>query len=196
MDCRVFYSDAFGLQDSALLDALCKHSEYKKVKKGTIILQEGDIQSEIPFLISGAFEGFFCDKDGKEIVDCLPADFGEPLVGASIFNMPSPVALKAVLPSEIICVPLDVIVALIKDYAEMNQLYVELSLKAVEKHREAKQMLYLRNSADRYQWFQEKYSNVADRLTQKKIAEFLGISEEWLSRVKHCNIKKHKKYKS
>lgn len=98
--------------------------------------------------------------------------------------MPSPVTLKAVLPSEIICVPLDVIVALIKDYAEMNQLYVKLSLKAVEKHREAKQMLYLRNSADRYQWFTEKYGEIAATIPQKTIASFIGVSESWFSRAK------------
>lgn len=168
MDYRKFYTEAFGLQDSSLLDVLCEHSKYKKVKKGTIILQQGDIQTEIPFLKSGAFEGTFCDKEGKETVDCLPADYGEPIVGASFFGVPSPVTIKALLPSEIICIPLNVVIELIEEYSEMSELYIKLSLIAVEKHREAKKMLYQGSATERYQWFRKKYSKVADRLTQKK----------------------------
>lgn len=185
MNYQQFYTKAFGLQKSVPVDIVCKNSRYQKVKKGEIILNEGEIQIAIPLLVSGAFEGMFCSLDGKEHIDCIVSDYGDAVVGASVLTEPSPVAIRALIPSEIICVPANVVISLMRDYAEVNDLYVRMSQKAVEKHRAVKNMLYQKDAIERYCWFLDNYSNVADKLSQKKIAAFLGITEEWLSRVKN-----------
>jgi CRP-like cAMP-binding protein len=184
MDYKNFYIEAFGLQDATLLEALGKNSVYKSIKKGTVLAKEGDIQTEVPFIISGAFQGSFCDSEGKEIVDCILANFGEPVWGSTYFNQPSPIRLKALIPSEVICVPVQVVSELMEQYLELEKVYTNLSLKSAEKHREAKQMLYQGDAHTRYEWFITKYSNVADKLTQKTIASFLGVSPSWLSKIK------------
>lgn len=184
MDLEKFFIETMGFHDETLLAELVKSSVYKKVPKGEVLVHQGEIQTSIPLIVSGAFQGSFYDEYGGEIIDFLAARLGGPVVGSSILGFPSSVEIKALIESEAVFVPVDVVSSLMQQCMELGELYVKLSLVAVEEQRDIKQMLYQCDAVMKYEWFRRRYSAIADKLTQKTVASFLGVSESWLSKIK------------
>jgi hypothetical protein len=182
MNVRKFYVNAFGLQNPTLLDELVKNSVCKKVEKDTVFAQRGDIQQEVPFLMFGGFQGSFSTEKGKEVIDCISVDLGDPIIGSVHFGEPSPITITALFKSKVVCVPIQVVQKLMNEYAEWNDLYKKLSNTAIERHRQVQQMLH-QDDATRYKWFLDVYGEKNITFKQKTIASFLGISETWLSRI-------------
>jgi hypothetical protein len=130
----------------------------------------------------GGFQGSFSTEKGKEVIDCISVDLGDPIIGSVHFGEPSPITITALFKSKVVCVPIQVVQKLMNEYAEWNDLYKKLSNTAIERHRQVQQMLH-QDDATRYKWFLDVYKKKNITFKQKTIASFLGISETWLSRI-------------
>lgn len=190
MDLKQFYKEAFHLDDEQLLSQLAENSTYKSYCKGENLIQEGEIQETVPLLLSGICKGWFEDKNGKEVIDCLVYKLGEPAVGASRLTDPSPVSITTLTECEVVCIPAYIIDMLVNSYKEVLSLYASMLADSLEKHRKIKQMVYHTEADIRYQWFLEDYCDISNRLTKKTIACFLGMSPSWLSQIRSGKAKK------
>ena len=73
---REFFKKYLEINDPKVLDELERHSEIWKVKKREIVMTEGEIITDIPFLISGVLKACYYAVD-KKSVDELPLTFAE-----------------------------------------------------------------------------------------------------------------------
>jgi len=58
------------------------------------------------------------------------------------------------------------------------------AIAALDEHWRMKQVLHQYTALQRYQWFLETYPGLVDRVSNKNIASFLGMSPVTLSRLR------------
>ena len=85
---RDFYREALEIEEEELLDKILAITHERHLKKKEVLIQAGETQNQIVFLVSGILRGFFLDAEGREVTDC----FGlEPVTAAMVLvtNMPN-----------------------------------------------------------------------------------------------------------
>lgn len=164
---------------------ISKHFRYKKADKGSFLLREGELQSEIFFNAEGFFRYFYIDHEGSESVKHFSKS-GEWTFSLSAFITHSPAKffIQAVQDSHLLAVKADALRGLISGNPAWRQVYYTL----VEKYyviKEEREAAFLKNDAKgRYLNFLREYPELADKLKQHQTASYLGITPVTLSRIK------------
>src|ERR1700743_2795364 len=171
MDCKIKLSP----EQSDWIRSL---SVIKKLRKHQYLLQEGDICTHHAFVLKGCLRSYFVDCDGKEhwwIADRDSLLSGEP----AKLNIDAVEESEAVLLSrqnfDLICEKIpafnDMVNNLLQSAynASQNRVLANISLSASEK----------------YEYFLQRYPDLAVRIPLSMIASYLGISPETLSRVRN-----------
>jgi len=171
------------------------HSFYrfKKVKKNEHILLEGQVCEFEGYVLEGCFKIFYEDENFREhILYFAVEDWWVLDIGSFVSGSPSKLNIQALEDSTILTI----------DRLHKEQLYTEMpkveklfrimnqkSLAAM--HLRMISMLY-KNADQRYLEFNQKYPTLAQRIAQHQIAAYLGISHEFLSKVRKHLLKKKK----
>ena len=93
-------------------------------------------------------------------------------------------SIEALTDSEILCIPIESIRELLKENIFLLQIYNRFLANALERHWEIKNILHKQTAKERYQWFLEAYPGLIDRVSNKHIASFLGMTPVTLSRLR------------
>lgn len=146
----------------------------------------GEVQNEVYFLETGIARGYFLDVNGKDVTDCFGFRCGTAAVSFSQLelNVPSPMSIEMLEEGNFFCVPISVVIRLQKQYEEVRMLYNHLLIDAMKEHWELKHILNSYTALQRYQWFLEKYPGLIDKVSNKYIASFLGMTPVTLSRLR------------
>jgi CRP-like cAMP-binding protein len=152
----------------------------KSVKKGEFLQRKGDIGSKVYAVKSGLLRSYSIDEKGKEhIFMFAPEDW-------IISDTES-----SEIPSELFIDALEDSVVEVRDKnIERDQVSPEPLLKRILVLQKRVIMLMSASALERYQHFVETYPDIIQRVPQKMIASYLGITPEALSSQKS---KLHKK---
>ncbi|WP_431213639.1 Crp/Fnr family transcriptional regulator [Puia sp. P3] len=158
---------------------------FRRVRKRSLLLQEGDVCSVEAFIIKGCIRRYYINEDGSEtnlsfavegwwVSD--PQSFGE--------QSPSDMFIEALEESEL----------LLLDYRSKNELlervpkferFFRLLLQRNLAHLQGRWRASVAHTAEqRYTSFIDKYPNIAARVTQTQIAKYIGVSPEFLSKMR------------
>jgi len=154
-----------------------------KIKKGDTIQRNGDINSKIYFVESGLLRGYTIDKKGKEHIFIFAPE-NWTIAGSKPKEEPCDLFIDALEDSTIRVYEKDIT----KENANAKPLLKRL---AVLQKRVI--MLMSASALERYDHFVETYPNILQRVPQKMIASYLGITPEALSTIKSKNLKKQKR---
>jgi len=158
--------------------------------KDQYITQQGDICKSINFIISGCTKTFYVDKDGQEhIIMFAIEDWWTSDLGSFITQTPADFNVQCIDNTKLIQFT----------YHNLEELYAEipklerLFRKIVERAYVASQKRILRNfsltAKERYQLFRKIYPEIDQRVPQYMIASYIGITKEFLSKIKSQIIK-------
>ncbi|MFK7904117.1 MAG: Crp/Fnr family transcriptional regulator [Chitinophagales bacterium] len=142
------------------------------VKKGQILQQRGEFNTKIFVVKSGLLRSYSIDKRGKEHIymfaseNWILADNIPP-------NQPSNLFIDALEDSELTIIEKE------KESPDPQKLINRLF--ALQKRII---MLMSASAIERYESFIETYPDIAQRVPQRMIASYLGITPEALSKVK------------
>ncbi len=157
----------------------------KIIKKGTILLNQGDVSLFGYKVIKGCLESYVIDKSGKEhIVQFAPEDWLISDMGSLLNNTPSTLFIDAVEDSEVDFfniktfdkiedLPNEMLVTQLKKLINNN---IAINKRLV--------MMLTANAEERYLDFIETYPSLVQRLPLKLIASYLGMTPEYLSDVR------------
>jgi len=157
----------------------------KKYPKKSIILKEGETCSTIHFVQSGTLRAFYRDSQGKESTIMFAiSDWWITDMACFINHQPAMLNIETIEES--------VIFKLQKE--DLEDLYLKIP-KFERFFRIIMQNAYIReqlrviqnlslSAEQRYYIFLEKYPKVAQQVTQKQIASYLGITPEFLSMIR------------
>lgn len=149
------------------------------VRKGETLQRSGDLNGKVYQVVSGLLRSFTIDEKGKEHIFMFAPE-NWVIADSQPKEVPCDLYIDALEDSTIIVFTKDInregqnIGALIKRLAVLqNRVIMLLSSSALK----------------RYEHFEETYPDIIQRVTQKMIASYLGITPEALSKLKNERIK-------
>lgn len=169
-------------------------SELKKIPKGTIILSPGEFCKVGYKVISGCLKSYVINSAGKEhIIQFAPEGWFISDMESYTYNTKSKIFIDAVENSEIVILSSD----LFPKFNEMeHEMLVDVSMKLRNNLIATKNRLISllsSTSEERYNEFTKTYPQLVQRLPQKLIASYLGMTPEHLSYIRRKQTKKSKK---
>ena len=160
------------------------------VKKGAILLHEGNICRNIWFLSSGLLRSYH-NIGQKEITSRIM--FTEHIVisaGSFFTQTPATESIEALADSELATLSYDALQNVYEKFPEFNYHTRIITEQYFYKQEQRLYMLRKHDALSKYKFFLENYSNFLRDIPQKYIASFLNITPETLSRTRSKLSKK------
>ena len=166
-------------------DFLTSRLTSRKYLKGQYILNHGDISKMQCFIISGCTKMFYLDGNGQEhIIMFSIEDWWTSDLGSFISQTPSDFNVQCLENTEIIEFSYDNIEEIFLEIPKLERFF----RKVIEKAFVASQKRIIRNfsltAKERYVIFRNNYPKIEQRIPQYMIASYLGITKEFLSKIK------------
>jgi len=150
-----------------------------KVNKGEVLQKSGDLNSKVYQVISGLLRSYTIDEKGKEHIFMFAPE-NWTIADSQTKETLCDLYIEALEDS--------VLNVLSKDIKRENPNAGALIRRlAVLQKRVI--MLMSASAIERYEHFEQTYPEIIQRVTQKMIASYLGITPEALSKVKKQRIK-------
>jgi len=158
---------------------------HRNYLKGQYIAQQGDICKSVNFIISGCTKTFYMDLEGQEhIVMFAIEDWWTSDLGSFITQTPADFNVQCIESTQLIQFTYDNLEELYKEIPKLERLF----RKIVERAFAASQKRIIRNfsltAKERYQIFKKTNPKIDQRVPQYMIASYLGVTKEFLSKIK------------
>lgn len=178
----------FGEMDGALLDRI-QSLPVHQVRKGTLLLKEGDICDKGFHIVKGMLRVFYL-KDGKEITSRF-AEEGDACISYWSFykQEPSFEYIDCVEDCTLTIISYEQLQGLYDDFPEFNRVMRIGMENSHIKSEERARIIRSLPALERYEKMKELYPNVFLKARMEQIATFLGLTRESLSRI-ISNVKK------
>jgi CRP-like cAMP-binding protein len=169
-------------EDDTILLSKIVHRTYLKDQ---YITQQGDVCRTVNFIISGCTKTFYMDGEGHEhIVLFAIEDWWTSDLGSFITQAPADFNVQCIEHTELIQFTYKNLEELYKEVPKLERLF----RKIVERAFVASQKRIIRNFSltvkERYQIFKKTNSKIDQRVPQYMIASYLGVTKEFLSKIK------------
>jgi CRP-like cAMP-binding protein len=157
----------------------------RKIKRRQMILQEGFVCKHYSFVSQGLFRMYGIDDKGFEHNIQFAAE-GDWIADLGSFHSkkPSQLFIEALEPSEIIQIEQKDLYFLYLNILKLDRVFkVTFENKFIELQNRVLQT-FSSTAEQRYLSFLEHYANLASRLPNTQIASYLGITPEFLSKIR------------
>lgn len=178
--------DDFSGNDNASIEKYLESSNFslKVIKKNHILQMSGIIANKAYYVKSGLLRSYAIDDNGKvHIYTFAPEGWMISDIESHVMSVPSELFIDALEDSEIY---------------EFNQLPIEIQRVSASETTEVIKKLFRRiailqkrvlmlmstSAKQRYEHFVETYPQLINRVPQKMIASYLGITPEALSNIR------------
>jgi CRP-like cAMP-binding protein len=167
------------------IDEFCNLFQAEVVKKKSFLLKEGNVCNFEGFVTKGLLKVFHVDKDGVEqIVYFAAENWWVTDIDSFTNEKPSSFTIQALEDSEVL-----IISKKDKEYAYANLPSIEKLFRIMTQKTFVEMQRKLINtlsktSEQRYIDFIQKYPQLSQRLSNLQIAAYLGISHEFVSKIR------------
>ncbi len=172
---------------------IIKHAPITKIKKGEILLRNGDLSDSFFHVEKGCLRSYIIDNKGKEhVFQFAPENWiisdHESLKDSKAFAI---LNIDAIEDSEIKILkkPADSVIKM--DMESLNEMNQKLLRRMFTLQNRIIHLLSA-TAEERYLDFIKTYPSIVQRVPQKMIASYLGITPEGLSRVRKELVRKNK----
>jgi len=159
--------------------------QFRNVKKKELLIREGDIVRHEHFVLKGCFKSYSVDDKGDEhIILFAPEDWWMGDLYSFLTEKPSRFYTEAMEDSEIAIISRISLQQLYEQVPKFERFFRILFQNAlVAQFQRIDQNLSMA-ADEKYLQFRDKYPQLEQRLPQKQIAAFLGITPEFLSMIR------------
>jgi len=159
--------------------------QVKHVAKGEILLRENEKATHSFYVQKGLLRSYVIDKKGKEhIFSFAPEDWLISDMASQVQNTPSRLFIDAIEDSDIEIFDRTNFEKLGLMSSNTSSAGIKKLLRRVSVLQDRIIMLISATALERYQDFEKTYPNLIQRVPQKMIASYLGITPEALSKVR------------
>ncbi len=173
------------LNDSEKQALISRLSE-RRVKRKQFILQEGDICKYFTYVVEGCFKMYGVDNSGTEhnLVFTAEDDWITD-IDSLHKERPSKLFIEAIEPSKILQISKGDLWYLYTNYPKFDRNFrVIIEDKYIELQNRLLQT-FSTPAYEQYENFLEQYPKLAHRLPNTQIASYLGITPEFLSKIRN-----------
>ncbi|HEY9260781.1 Crp/Fnr family transcriptional regulator [Chitinophaga sp.] len=165
--------------------------KFKRVRKRTYLLQEGEICDFEAYIVKGCIRTYYLSDDGAEtILTFATEDWWVSDSFSFTEQTPTNMFIESLEDSELLMVDHKSKTELyekIPKFETLFRLLMQRNLFALQRRFHS---LISQTAEQRYLAFIEKYPQVVQRVPQHQIARYLGVSPEFLSKVRGILQKK------
>ncbi len=171
--------------------ALSNRLTERKIKRKQYLLQQGDVCKHFTYVAEGCLKMYGVDKSGTEHNLLFAAEDDWVADIASLHKeLPSKLFIEAVEPSTLFQISKGDLWYLYTHYPKFNR---NFRVIIEDKYTELQNRLlqtYSSTAQERYEYFLSQYPNLANRLPNTQIASYLGITPEFLSKIRNERLLK------
>lgn len=172
----------FSLQDMAVFNDLLKP---QSIKKKQLLLREGEVCNFEAYIASGCLRTFYIDENGSEVIlQFSIEDWWVSDIGSFHDRTPSSLYIEAIEDSELLMLSptrKEELLTRLPQFERVFRLMVQRHVSALE-HRLIRTIA--KTAEERYVEFINRYPQIAMRVPQHYIASYLGMTPEFLSKIR------------
>ncbi|MGV3761227.1 Crp/Fnr family transcriptional regulator [Parapedobacter sp.] len=172
----------FSPEDMAVFNDLLKP---KSIKKKQLLLREGEICNFEAYIASGCLRTFYIDENGSEVIlQFSVEDWWVSDIGSFHDRTPSLLYIETIEDSELLTLnptSKEELLARVPQFERVFRLMIQRHLSAVERRLIR---TIAKTAEERYVEFIKQYPKIALRVPQHYIASYLGMTPEFLSKVR------------
>jgi CRP-like cAMP-binding protein len=186
MESIVRHFDKYLPLDDREKEALTSRLVQRQIKRKQYILQEGDICKYFTYVVEGCFKMYGVDNSGAEHNLTFAAeDDWITDIDSLHKERPSKLFIEAIEPCTILQLSKGDLWYLYTNYPKFDRNFrVIIEDKYIELQNRLLQT-FSATAYERYESFIEQYPNLANRLPNTQIASYLGITPEFLSKIRN-----------
>lgn len=171
--------------DEAETNHLTSLLTYRKIKRNQFLLQRGEVVPYDFFVNKGCLRSAYIDQDGEEyILQFAIEDWWITDFESFINETPSKLEIMALEDCELLQIDRNSLDELFDSYPKFEHFYRVMNERhfiSLYQHL----ISFLSESAEeRYRNFVQKYPQFLNRIPQYQIASYLGITPEYLSKIR------------
>jgi len=175
--------------DAAEIEHVTGKLQYKTVKKNSVLLHTGEICRSIYFVAKGCLRVFNVDDKGEEhnILFC-PENWWAADIASFSERKPAFYAISALEDTELFYFSYDVLEQLYAEVPKFERFFRILVQNGLYLYQRRLTSNLSITAEERYRLFQSDYPNLEQRIAQKHIASYLGITPVFLSMIRRSHI--------
>ena len=168
--------------EEALLLSKLSHRKYLK---GHYVVQQGDVCKYSGFVVSGCTRTFYVDEEGQEhIVMFSIEDWWASEIGSFVSQSPSDYNVQCIEETHLIQLSFEDQEDLFKQIPKLERFFRLILEQAFVASQKRIISSFSLSAKERYLNFKKQYPKIEQRIPQYMVASYLGISKEFLSRIK------------
>jgi CRP-like cAMP-binding protein len=169
-------------EEEALVAAKVK---VRKYLKGQYVVQQGDVCRWESFVLSGCLKTFYVDSEGQEhVVMFAIENWWTADLGSFISQSPADYNVQCLEDSLLAQIAYPDLEQLYLDVPRLERFFRIIIQKAFVASQRRVVGNFSLSAKDRYLKFKEQYPRIEQRVPQYLIASYLGITREFLSKIR------------
>lgn len=169
------------------------HLTPRTFKRGEFLTKEGEINRYTNFIISGAARVYYIDQAGQEhIIQLGICDWWTGDFSSFITQTKGILYTEALEKTEVLSFSYEHLQEVYRQVPAMERFFRLLIQKAYAAFQRRVLESLSMDAEQRYLAFREMYPNMDQYLSQKHIASYLGMSAEFLSKIKKRIVEKQR----
>jgi len=155
-----------------------------KVNRKEFLMQAGDIAKYEYFITKGCLKVYTLDEDGTPHISMFAVeDYWTGDMSSFITKQPSRYFIKATEDSELLGISRANYDLLFQEIPKFERFYRKLYQRSLISYIRRSNHGISLTAEDRYIEFKKKYPNIVNRITQKDLAGYIGITPEFMSKI-------------
>ena len=162
-----------------------------RVKKRQFIIQPGFVAHHKNYVIKGAFRAYVIDDSGQDhTIQISIEDWWISDYNSYLFQRPATMFVEALEDGLLLQIHYDDEARLKKDHHTFETFFRIMAERSMA-HMQRRIITNLtRNAEERYKEFETLYPEIVQRMPQYALASYLGMTTEYLSRLRNRRAKK------
>ncbi len=159
----------------------------KRLRKGHFLVQAGEVIRTMSFVLSGAMRKYTVDEKGEEhVVQFAVADWWIGDIYSSLTGNPTRFTIDAIDDTELLVIEHDDVERLFGEVPAFERFFrILMQNHHVATEQRIADALSL-SARDRYLAFLKTFPTIVDRVPQRHIASYLGVTPQSLSRIRRA----------
>lgn len=159
--------------------------QFRKLRRRQYLVQAGDVCKFETFVAKGCLRAYYVDKDGNDhILQFAPEDWWISDLHSFLTQTPALLNVDALEDSELFQFDKESLEKLYQVVPKFERYFRIMLQKAFIAHQQRILQNISLTADTRYLLFRQKFPSLEQRLPQYQIASYLGITPEFLSKIR------------
>ncbi|PTQ99975.1 CRP-like cAMP-binding protein [Mucilaginibacter yixingensis] len=156
-----------------------------KLKRKQFLMHDGDVCKQSAFVTSGCLRSYNVDKNGLEhVIAFAPADWWMADMYSLISGRPGTLNIEAMEETEMLMLSKADQLQLYQDLPKFERFFRILAENSLVAHQQRLIDRLSLTGQERYDKFCQRYPTLIHHIPQKQVAAYIGVSPEFLSRMR------------